>query len=130
MSGILRNMKLTAAALLLPFFANAAGNELAQCRKIFRDYVEITFFPMPCFAGAIPGGLEPQKFAELEKQKNLCGNLINTRYPEHIPEIRESLSVFAENHAKRFEHAAKHPNKFHTLCKRQIGKSVRLLQTY
>ena len=114
--------------LLLPLAAQAVAEspELARCRQVLKDNMEIMVFTMPCPPDASAGNIPQHKFENHLRQVARCNSL---RSEERFSRNAE-LNAYVEGPATEARAFSRNPQRKQAYCRRQNATARRLLMRY
>ncbi|WP_153717571.1 hypothetical protein [Eikenella corrodens] len=118
--------------LLLPLAAQAVAEspELARCRQVLKDNMEIMVFTMPCPPDASAGNIPQHKFENHLRQVARCNSLLETRYAADAARVQAELNAYVEGPAAEARAFSRNPQHKQAYCHRQNATARRLLMRY
>lgn len=116
--------------MLMPALAMAEGGELARCRQVFKDNMEIMVFTMPCSPDASAGNIPQHKFENHLRQVARCNSLLETRYAADAVRVQAELNAYVEGPAAEARAFSRNPQRKQAYCRRQNATARRLLMRY
>lgn len=118
--------------LLLPLAVQAVAEspELARCRQVLKDNMEIMVFTMPCPPDASAGNIPQHKFENHLRQVARCNSLLETRYAADAARVQAELNAYVEGPAAEARAFSRNPQRKQAYCRRQNATARRLLMRY
>lgn len=114
----------------VPVAMPAFGNELAQCRNIFRDNMEVMVFTIPCDSEEQDKDIPPQKLSKHLQQVRHCEALLMGKYAAQSEQEQERLNKFVLERSAQVRKLSGKPQQMQDYCRKQNDTARQILMRY